>query len=188
MRSSLLVILLAFSATAGAQGFDYNYFSLGYGNIDFDEVNVDGDGFGLEGSYGLSDNYHIFFDYNSAGLDFDIDATTWGVGFGYNKPISEKVDFVGRVSYEYIELDAPGVSSADDNGLGLGIGMRFAASNELELNAGINYVDYSDSGDDTGFEAGGLYKFTDSFALGLSGEWSDDVSSYTLRGRFYFGK
>jgi HD-GYP domain-containing protein (c-di-GMP phosphodiesterase class II) len=59
-RTSLFVLLLAFSASATAQDFDYNYFSLGYGNIDFDGVSDDGDGFTLGGSYALTDKLHAF--------------------------------------------------------------------------------------------------------------------------------
>ena len=98
------------------------------------------------------------------------------------------VDMIARVSYESVEIDVPGFGSADDSGFGLGLGLRFAASEQLELNAGINYVDLGDSGDDTGFEAGGLYSFTDAFALGLSGSWGDNVSAYSVTGRFYFGQ
>lgn len=188
LRSSLIIGLLAFSAVASAENFDYNYLTLGYGNIEFDEVNVDGDGLGLGGSYAISDSYHIFAGYNAADLDFDIDATTWGAGFGHNRSLSDTVDLVAKISYEYVELDAAGVGSVDDSGLGLGLGLRVAASDKLELIAGINHVDYSDSGSDTGFEAGGLYSFNDAFSLGFSGDWSDDSSAYTLSGRFYFGK
>jgi len=188
LRSTLIILLFALSAAASAEDFDYNYLTLGYGQMEFDDIDVDGDGFMIGGSYAINDSYHVFIGYNAADLDFDIDATTWGAGIGYNRGLSDVVDFVARLSYEYVELDAAGVGSVDDNGLGLGIGLRFAASDKLELNAGINHVDFSDSGDDTGFEAGGLYSFTDSFSLGLGGDWSDDASAYTLSGRFYFDK
>lgn len=188
LRSSLVFLLLTFSAAANAEGFDYNYLSLSYGNIEFDDVNVDGDGFGLAGSYAINQDFHVFAGYQAVGLDFGIDATTLGAGIGYHTGLSPVVDLVASLSYQYIELDAPGGGGVDDNGLGLGVGLRFAASDEVELNAGINYVDFSDSGNDTGFGIGGLYSFTDAFALGLGAEWSDDVSSYTVSGRFYFGK
>ncbi len=187
LRSSLIVLLLAFSASASADGFDYNYLTLGYGSIDFDEVGVDGDGYAIAGSFSIAPKFHVFAGYNGGNLDFDIDVTTWGAGFGYNTTLSDKVDAYARLSYEYIEVDVPLAGSVDDSGLGFGVGLRFAASDKVELNAGINYVDYGDAGDDTGFEAGGLYNFTDAFALGLSGDWSDDVSVYSLNGRFYFG-
>lgn len=187
LRSSLILLILAFSASASAEGFEYNFFELGYGTTEFDDINVDGDGFGLGGSYAVNNDIHVFGGYQAVGLDFGIDATTLEAGIGYNTELSPVVDAYARLSYQYVELDAPGVSGVDDNGIGLGVGLRFAASESLELNAGINYVDLSDSGDDTSFSVGGLYDFSDLFALGLGGDWSDDASSYTLVGRFYFG-
>jgi long-subunit fatty acid transport protein len=188
LRSLLILLILGLSASASAEDFDYNYFSLSYGNIEFDNVNVDGDGFGLAGSYAINEDFHVFAGYEAAGLDFGIDATTLGAGIGYHTGLSPVVDLVANLSYQYVELDAPGAGNVDDNGLGLGVGLRFAASDVLELNTGISYVDFSDGGDDTGFSAGGLYSFTDAFAVGLGGSWSDDASSYTVSGRFYFGE
>lgn len=188
LRSSLVLLVLAFATSASAKDFDYDYFQLTYGNVEFDDVNVDGDGFGLAGSYAINEDFHVFAGYEAAGLDFGIDATTLGAGLGWHTTLSPVVDLVASFSYQYVELDAPGVGSVDDSGLGLGVGLRFAATDLLELNAGISYVDLSDSGGDTGFGVGGLYSFTDAFALGLSANWSDDVSSFTLAGRFYFGR
>lgn len=187
-RSTTAVLLLVASASAGAEGFDYNYLQLDYTNLEFDDISVDGDGFGISGSYAINPDWHVFAGYQGVGLDFGVDATMIGAGIGYNTELSPVVDAYARLSYQYIDLDAPGFGSADDSGLGLGIGLRFAASQDLELNAGIEYVDFGDGGDDTGFSAGALWKFTDAFALGLGGSWSDDVTAYTLSGRFYFGK
>ena len=188
MRSVLTVGFLALSAAASADGFDYDYFSIGYGNIDFDEVGVDGDGFRVKGSYALAPQYHVFADYDGGSLDFGVDVTTWDVGFGYNTSLSDKTDAYARLSYESIEFDVPLEGSFDDSGLGFAVGLRFAASEQLELNGGIKYVDYGDFGDDTGFEAGALYDVSDAFAIGVAGEFSDDVSVYSINGRFYFGR
>ncbi len=188
LRSILILVSLAATAPASASEFDYNYFQLSYGNIEFDDVNVDGDGFGLAGSYSINPDFHVFADYQAAGLDFGIDATSLGAGIGWHTTLSPVIDLVASVSYQYLELDAPGGADVDDSGLGLGVGLRFAASDELELNAGISYVDLSDSGDDTGFGVGGLYSFSESFSLGLGANWSDDATSYTIAGRFYFGE
>ena len=186
VRSSLIVLLLAFSASASAAEFDYSFFELGYGNIEFDDVDVDGDGFGLAGSFAISPDWHVFADYQAAGLDFGIDATTFGAGIGYNTGISPTVDLVASLGYEWVELDAPVIGDVDDSGFSLGVGLRFEASPEIELNAGITYVDFGDGGDDTGFSAGGYYSFSDAFSLGLNGTWSDISSGFTLSGRFYF--
>lgn len=189
LRSTLILLFLALTASASAKEFDYNYLSLSYGIIEFDDTSFDGDGFGLGGSYAINEDFHVFAGYQAVGLDFGIDATSFGAGLGYHTSLTPVVDLVASVSYQYVDFDAPApFSGGDDNGFGLDLGLRFAASEELELNAGISYVDLSDSGDDTGFGVGGLYSFTDAFALGLSAAWSDDATSYALEGRFYFGR
>ena len=187
-RSTLVLIVLLFSTSAAAQGFDYSYLQLGYGTIDLDDVNVDGDGFGVSGSYAVNTDWHLFAGYEAIGLDFGVDVTSFGAGIGYNTEMSPTVDMFARLSYQYIDLDAGGLGSIDDNGIGLGVGMRFAASDQIEIDAGINYVDLSDGGDETAFSLGALYNFTEAFSVGLGGSWSSDSSSYTLAGRVYFGK
>ena len=186
LRSSLIILFLAFSASASAQGFDYNYLYVGYGNTDFDGINADGDGFAFGGSYAVDDRLHVFAGYETADLNSVVDVTRWNAGIGYNTTISDTIDMFARLSYESLDFDVP-VVGADDNGYGFSVGGRFKAGNQLELNAAINYVDYSDFGDDTSLELGVLYNFDEMWALGLVGEWSDDVSSYTITGRFYLG-
>ncbi|MDH3430794.1 MAG: porin family protein, partial [Gammaproteobacteria bacterium] len=148
LRSALIILLLAFAATAGAEDFNYNYVSAGFGTVEFDGVDADGDGFTIGGSFEISDSLHVFAGYESADLDFGADANTWNAGLGYNTSVSDTIDLVAKLSYEYVEIDAPLAGGFDDNGLGLGVGLRFAASETVELNAGIDYVDYSDGGDD----------------------------------------
>jgi len=190
LRSVLLTVLLSFALSANAEDFDYNFFSAGYSRINFDDGNfdVDGDGFGVGGSFEVGESFFLFANYATAGLDFGVDLDQWDAGVGYHVPMSDAVDFYGTLSYEYAKVSASGFGSADDNGYGLGIGLRAQASDSIELNAGINYVDLGDSGDTTAFSAGGLFSLTDNIDIGLSGSWDDDVSTYTLSGRFYFGQ
>ena len=183
LRSTLVILLLTLSASASAEDFDYTFLTAGYGIVNFDAANADGDGFNLGGSYAINSDYHVFFDYQAAGLDFGVDAKTFSAGFAYNRGLSPQVDFVASLSYEYIE-----VGNADDNGLGLGLGLRFAASDVLELNAGIKLYDLNNSGSDTGFALGALYDVNEQFSVGVSGDWTDDVSTYSRVGRLYFGR
>ncbi len=185
LRSITALSVLALSATAVADDFDYTYFNLNYGQVEFDDVDVDGDGFGVSGAFAVNPNWHLFGDYTSAGLDFGVDATEFGVGLGYNTSLTNAVDIIGRVSYEYIEFEGGG-GSADETGYGLGVGLRMHASPKLEINGGLDYMDLGD-GDETLLSVGGLYTLTPSFALGFGGSWSDDRSTYTATGRFYFG-
>ena len=187
LRSTLIILLLAFSAAASAEGFNYNYLSVGYGNTDFDGLNADGDGFVFGGSYALTDSVHAFAGFEDAELNSVVDVTRWNAGVGYNTSLSDALDMFARLSYESLDFDVP-ISGSDDSGYGFSVGARFRAGNQLELSAAINYVDYNDFGDDTGLEVGILYDFDDTWALGLMGEWSDDISTYTISGRFYFGQ
>lgn len=191
LRSTLLVILFAFSATAIADDFSYSAVTLTYGQTELDDIDVDGDSIGLGASFEVGESFFVFGNYATGELDDDFgnsaDADEWSVGLGHHFALSESVDLVTQLSYEYIELSALGIS-VDDDGFGLGVGLRYAASEKIELNGGVQYVDLNDSGDDTSFGAGALYNFTDSFSMGLSGNWGDDATSYTIGGRFYFGE
>ncbi len=188
LRSILLVILFAFSATVYADGFNYNHVTASYGQIDFDDSSSDGDLFGIEGSFAVSESFHVFAGYGVGEIeDTSVEMDQWNVGLGYNNSLSDRVDLVVGLSYEYIELSTPGQISIDDNGIGVSVGLRMAATDKLEVDAGISYVDFSDRGDNTAFGGGVLYNFTDSFALGANVSFDDDATGYGIGGRFYFG-
>jgi len=195
LRSTLLISLLAFSAVAGAEGFNYTYAYVGYGNTDFDDFNADGDGFTVGGSFAFTNNFHAFASYEFSdaeldvgpGPDIDVDATRLRAGFGYNRGMTDALDLVARLAYEGVDLDPPGPGSFDDSGIALGVGIRFRAMDSLELNGFINHVSFSDFEDDTRVEVGGMYSFDGPWSLGLNAEFGD-VSTYTLSGRFYFGQ
>jgi opacity protein-like surface antigen len=191
LRSTLLVILFAFSGAAFAD-FNYNAVTLAYGQADFDDIDADGDSIGADLSFEVGESFFVFAGYGVADLDDNFgnsaDVDSWNAGLGYHMDLSESVDLVTSLSYEYVDISVPGFGSVDDNGIGLGLGLRFAASESIELNAGINYLDYSDGGDDTSFGAGLLYNFNDSFSVGVAGDFGDDVSVYSIGGRFYFGQ
>jgi len=60
-RSILWIVLVTFSASAGARGLSYNYFQGSYGRIDLDDssLNADGDGYGVSGSMVINENFHV---------------------------------------------------------------------------------------------------------------------------------
>jgi opacity protein-like surface antigen len=192
MRTIVFALLTVFSAAGYAQGLSYNHVDIGYSQYDIDDVDVDGNviGFGL--SVELNESFYAFGSYGLGDLDgdfgIDADFDQLSIGIGYHMPLSPQLDLVTGLSYEYAEVSVDGFGSVDDNGFGLSVGLRFAASDALELNGGISYVDFGDGGDDTGFGAGALYNFSNNFALGLSASWTDDTSSYGIGGRYYFGK
>ena len=179
-----LALTLGMAGTAQAE-FDYDWVGANYGNVDFDDANVDGDGFGFDITLGIAENFHLFGAAETADLDFNADLTRWRAGIGYNTPLSPTVDVIGQLSYETIDIDTA-LGGADDDGFGLGVGIRVAATALVELNGGIRYVDFSDSGDDAVFDAGVLFNLTEAFSIGVNGTFDDDVNTYRLAGRFYF--
>ena len=186
-RKVLGFTLLVFAAPALAGDLSYNYLQLGYQRVDVDDINVDGDGFGLGGSFEVGENWFIQAGYATAELDFGVDLDQLGVGVGYHVDMSENADFFATLSYVSVEASVPGFGSADDDGFGVSIGVRGMVSEQVELTGSLGYVDLSDSGDSTSLNAAAFYNFTDAFALGLVLGTDDDVTSYGLAGRFYFG-
>ena len=181
------LIFLGLCSTSAAEGFNYNYVSASYVTVDFDDLNIDGDGFGLGLSLSISDEFHLFGGYQGTNFDLGVDGSAWSVGAGFHTPISDVIDVVATVSYEFVEVDVRGLGSIDDDGFGLGIGLRAAVSDRVEIDAGIGYADLNDRGDNTAFSAGFLFNVTDTISLGLSGIWDDDATAYSFRGRVYFG-
>lgn len=183
----MVLMILGLTSAARAEVFDYNFVSGSFGQVDIDDVNVDGDVYGLGLSIGIAETFHLFADYQGSDRDFGRDVSEWSVGVGYNTPISDVIDVVAQLSYEYVDLDLRGLGGFDDDGYGLSVGLRAAMSESVEIEAGISYVDFSDSGDNTTFDAGFLFNLSETIALGVNGSWDDDVSIYRLTGRVYFG-
>ena len=187
LRSTTVLLLLAISATAAAEDrLNYTFLQATYGQIDFKDLDVNGDAFGLGGSMAIADQFHLFADYSKASLDFDIDADLFDAGVGFNTPISDNIDVIAQLAYVYSSVSAPGFSSVDDNGFGLGVGLRALVSPQVELNGSVQYVDMSDGGNNTSLGAGFLFHINEMFAVGVGGNWDDDTSSYAIGGRLKF--
>lgn len=191
LRSITFASLLALSVSAHAEDFSYSFVTVSYGQTDIDDIDVDGDAIGLTGSFEVGESFYVFGGYSTGDLGDDfgnsVDVDQLAAGLGHHLSLSDAVDLVSEVSYQYIDISVPGFGSVDDNGFGLGVGLRFAASEAFELNGGISYVDFGDGGDDTGFGGGVLYNINDAFTVGLNGTWTDDSSTYSVGGRYYFG-
>ena len=186
----MLVILFAFSASVYADDFNYNSVTVSYGQLEVDDINLDGDVIRINGSAAINETIHVFAGYGVGEVDNafgSADIDQWNIGLGYNTSLSESVDFVAGLSYEYLDVAETGFPSTDDSGFGLSVGLRMAASDKFEVNAGISYIDYSDFGDNTAFNGGLLYAFTENFSLGLNARVDDDFTEYSIGGRFYFG-
>ena len=98
------------------------------------------------------------------------------------------MDLVATVSYVSAEVKQETLGSYDDDGYGLGLGIRAMVSEKFELSGGLNYIDLSDSGSDTVVSVGAGFDVTRNIQVGAGISSSDDGTGYNLGVRFYFGR
>lgn len=183
------LVALAASVSAPVLADDhmsYNFIEAAYIDTEIDDgLDIDGDGFGLNGSIEIAESFFLTASYATQEFDAGIDLDQKSIGLGGYMPLSDTVDLVGSISYVDAEIDSR-FGSADDNGLGFGVGLRAQVAPNIELEGGVNYVDLDDSGDDTSLALGGRYYFTEEFALGAGVSFGDDVTSWSIGARFEF--
>jgi hypothetical protein len=173
-----------------AEGLSYSYIDLAYINTDIDQFDEDVDGLALRGSLEITDQVFLFANYadqSTSVLGDDLDVQNYGLGVGYAWPIAPSTDLYGKIGYVKYEADYLGFN-ADDDGYSLAVGLRGRPADQIELEGAINYVDLSDSGDDTSLGLGARWFFTDQFAVGVEGDFSDDANTYGIGVRWNFGK
>ena len=187
----LVTALVFFISPALADGPSYNFIDIGYQEAELDGdlagFSVDGDGYGIRGSFEVGENWFVAVGYSSLGFDFGVDLDQIAVGGGYYFGMSERTDFFASLSYLSAEVSAGGFGSVDEDGYGVSVGIRSMLTDNFELNGSIGYSDLGDGADGTAFNAGALYSFTPTFAIGFDIGIDEDVTLYGLGGRFYFG-
>ena len=183
---ALLSLCFAMGAFAETNGLRYTYIEGRYVDVEFDDLDADGDGFGIGGSVAVSDDFFLTAGYTDLDLDFGVDAQEFLLGVGYHYGLSEVLDLVGEVGYADVEIDTR-FGDFDDNGLFLSGGLRWMVVDQLELNGKLRYVDLDDSGSDTSIVLGGLFHVTADLAIGAGAEISDDADVYSVGIRYYLG-
>jgi hypothetical protein len=183
---SLLAALTVLPLAAAADGFEYTYVEAGYINseIEAGAFDVDGDGLGLKGSYALNDTLHAFAGYSTQDLDLGVDTSWLDIGMGGHWALQQNMDFVAELAWVNAEVDTP-FGSVDEDGFGLGAGLRFRPRDRVELQGTVNYVDLD--GSDTSLALSGRYYLWSTFALGGGLEINDDDTAWSLGVRAEFG-
>lgn len=180
---SMLLAAVPLGAQA-ADGMSYSYVDLGYTEIDIDGA-PSGDGLALRGSVGFAENFFIYADYATYGFPLGLDVDFYSVGLGGRLPMSDMVDFVGRVAYAKADASA-GSLSFDDDGYQLAAGVRAEVADGFELEGNLIYTDFGSGSDDTELAVGGRYFFTENFAVGAEIRTGDDADTIFAGVRFAF--
>ena len=156
----LALIAAAPFAASAADGIDYNYLQGGYAATN--TASGDANGWGLQGSAALSQNFHLFGDFSHqdvkhSSADFD----QWRVGVGYNRQVSRNTDLLTRVAYE--KFDAG--SGLTASGYSVEAGARASLTPMLEGYALAGYEDGHDYDGDFYARLGAQVKFNRSWGL-----------------------
>ena len=185
--SGLAALAAALPLATQAETMSYSYAELGYvdANLDVGSFNVDGDGFALRGSLAVHQNYFVFANYQDLSFDGGVDTTLLEVGGGGHWPLSDKVDIIGKVGITKAELDS-GRFDADDDGFLLGARVRGVIAPKVELEAGFDYRDLDEAGDDTTLVFDGRYFFIENLAGGVTAAFGDDDKFFGLNLRYTF--
>ena len=133
---ALAIALAAASFGTLAGELSYNYIEGGYVRTDINNLG-DGDGFAVNGSVALGEQFHLFGGYSmqdasESGVDIDLDALR--IGAGWNHALGERVDFIARAAYERSETDASvaGFGSIDGETDGYSIEAGFRGLTSLD--------------------------------------------------------
>ena len=163
--------------------FNYTYVDLSLVDIEFDGGgSIDGDGFAVSGAYTVADGFFVGGSYIDTDFDSGIDGEIARITGGYFHPLNEELDFVATLSF----VDTEGPFNGGDDGLALGGGVRYAISEDFEVDAMVEFVDMDLSGSDTGFEVRGRYYFNDDIAVSAQLDVAKDIETFRIGVRFEF--
>jgi hypothetical protein len=184
---------------SGAAQLPYTFAALRYMQNEYQVNNpdstVDGDGFGIEGSYLFLPSFYAVGSYsmietdNIQGFNEGIELDELTLGAGYRMDLTATADFNGSLRVVRQEASFAGNTSDDEIGYLLGAGARGVFFiPQFEARAEVTYLDIAEDGD-LFLNLGGLYRF-DRWVRGLAAgadiTLNNDTTSLALTGRWAF--
>ncbi|HEV8695027.1 MAG TPA: Ax21 family protein [Lysobacter sp.] len=186
-RSLLALTLLAalpFAASA-AEGLSYNYVEGGYVATQADDNNADADGWGINGSGAISENFHVFGGYTSQDTDqFNVGIDNWRLGLGYNHAVAPNTDLLARVAYEKYDIDPAYIDDVD--GYSAEVGVRSALTQNFEGYAMAGYEDGDKFDGDFYGRVGAQVKFNQNWGINGDVKFADGDTQWFVGPRLTF--
>lgn len=182
LASTLLVPGLAMAE------FSYSTIQFDFIDVEFDAGpgSIDGDGYRISGMYQMNPNAFLLGNIEDHDYGSGIDGEMFEFGAGYRYGLSSDLDFVATASYVNAEIGVGGLGSVDDDGLGLGGGVRARIAGSFQVEAMLTYVNMDNGGSDTGVDLLGRYYFNDRYAFTLATTFDDNVDTLSLGFRAEF--
>lgn len=190
MNKKFLLALTLFAAlpftASAAEGLSYNYVEGGYVNTQRDN-SLQSDGWNLNGSAAISDNFHVFGGYTSEeDDDFGIDFEHWRAGLGYNRPVAGNTDLLARVAYENNKVDVGTFDGQRVDGYSAEVGVRSALTPNFEGYALAGYEDAEHFDGDFYGRVGAQVKFNQSWGITGDVKFADGDTQYFIGPRLSF--
>ncbi|NMP15176.1 outer membrane beta-barrel protein [Thalassotalea sp. Y01] len=187
--ASLVTLSFASFASAAAESPNWRFIEGSYVSAEVDDSDIDyePDGFGIAGSTLIGENVILGASYSSVSDDIygiDVDLMQGEAHLGYRYGATATTDIFGKVSYQYIELEADS-ESIDDSGYGLHLGVRSMLTPSFELGAEIAHIDIDDE-TDTILSASAYYHINESFSIGLGYAVADEIDTMSASARLSF--
>lgn len=172
---------LGYSNSTLAGDLNYSYFEVGYLETewDFSDIDVDGDGYELNASVGISENLALVVGYQDLEFDAGVDANFKSLGFAYHKPYSITGDMILGYSYLETELEPRRGGSIDDSGNEFSLEIRSKSSPETEVSFALRRIEVDDDAE-SGFSFGIVSGAPQGFQFVLDYTDLDNVSSIML--------
>lgn len=179
MKRSLIALALVALLPLSAQADDklsYTFVEADYLSTDADG-GLDGDGFGLRGSYAFGETgFYGFGGYSQVDIDnTSISADTVDVGLGYAHSLSDNADLIAEIGHTRSDIEI-----AKIDGFRTSVGVRGSFTDQLEGSIKANYYDGSDFSGDFSGTVGMQYKFTQTWGVTGEAEFGDNGESYLV--------
>jgi len=196
-----LLALFAIPASALAdEGLSYTYVEAGYAASSIDNGGPDADGWAVNGSYALTDAFHVYGGYSGqktddfntvAGRVDGVDVDQWNIGGGYRHRLNPAVDLLARVGYQKADTDDFGVADTnvlgvDRDGWNVETGVRGAMTSNLEGYALAGYEDYDRADGEFYARLGAQLKINQTWGVNGEVKYVDDYVAYFVGPRLSF--
>ncbi len=179
LGSLLVLSSLAASASALADGPDYNFVQAGFMAGDYADIEpFDLKGLEIEGSAELGYNFFVTGRYRDSddkwsGVTFNED--NWQVGGGYIYRFSDQTAFDFQVSYGEINIELfndEERQKAGANFSSLAANVRHNITDSIELYAGLEWQFWNAGTDQKAYNLGAQYFFGESKAFSVGAEYT----------------
>lgn len=179
------------AAVADDNRLSYDYLELRYAeseveiNDGFDDFDVEGDGFVLNGLVEVGGAFHLFASYDRLEFDDNVDVSTTVYGGGFNFSITPRTDLVLRLGFADARFETPFFEDEDD-GVFTSVGIRTMVHEDIELYGSLASLDLDNAADEEIATLGLDFFLTDSLALGPWVQVIDDTTTWTIGAKVYF--